>query len=299
MRTAQQENRLVSFRKRNRPNPALARVQTPPSVVEKGVSAWSLFFIALVALCAFFALSYFVARRLDNYGIVDLLWAYSFAPVAVFFAVAGPGWLPRRALIATLAIVWSLRLGTHLLRRVASHHPVEDGRYVQLRRDWAGVFAPKMFGFFQLQAGTVALLALPFLFPALNPSSGFHWLELVGATLWLLAITGEALADAQLAAFKREPANKGRVCNVGLWRYSRHPNYFFEWLIWVALAVIALGSTGGWLGLIAPASILYLLLRVSGIPLNEEQSLRSKGDAYRRYQQTTNAFFPWFPRSSS
>lgn len=263
------------------------------------MSVWPLLFLALGALCAFFALSYFVARRIDNYGIVDVLWSYAFAPVAAFYAAAGPGWLPRRALVATLVTVWSLRLGTHLLRRVASHHPVEDGRYVQLRRDWAGVFAPKMFGFFQLQAASVALLALPFLFPVLNDRPSFHPLEILGAALWLLAITGEALADAQLAAFKRDPANRGRVCDVGLWRYSRHPNYFFEWLIWVGLAVIALASAWGWLGLIAPASILYLLLRVTGIPLNEEQSLRSKGDAYRRYQQTTSAFVPWFPRSKS
>jgi steroid 5-alpha reductase family enzyme len=243
--------------------------------------------------------SYLVARRLDNYGIVDVIWAYAFTPVAIFYAIAGPGWMPRRVLIAVLVTVWSVRLGTHLLRRVASHHPVEDGRYVQLRRDWVGVFAPKMVGFFQLQAASVALLALPFLFPVLNATPLFHAVELAGLALWLLAMAGEAVADAQLATFKRDPANRGRVCDVGLWRYSRHPNYFFEWLIWVALALLALGSAWGWLGLIAPAAILYLLLRVTGIPLNEEQSIRSKGDAYRRYQKTTSAFIPWFPRSLS
>ena len=262
------------------------------------MSALALLSIALAALCGAFALLYLLARRLDNYGIVDVAWALAFGPTAAFYAAAGPGWLPRRLLVASLAVVWSLRLGAHLWRRVAAHHPVEDGRYVQLRRDWAGVFAPKMAGFFQLQAASVVLLSLPFVWPALHPEPHFHWLELAGASLWLLAIAGEALADAQLAAFKRDPANRGRVCDVGLWRYSRHPNYFFEWLVWVAFALIALASPWGWLGLLAPASILYLLLRVTGIPLNEEQSLRSKGDAYRRYQQTTSPFIPWFPRSS-
>jgi steroid 5-alpha reductase family enzyme len=112
----------------------------------------------------------------------------------------------------------------------------------------------------------------------------------------LAAITGEALADAQLAAFKRDAANRGRVCEAGLWRYSRHPNYFFEWLIWVAYFVFAVGSPWGWVALIGPASILYLLLRVTGIPMTEEQSLRSRGDAYRRYQRTTSAFIPWLPK---
>ncbi len=260
------------------------------------MSAPLLALVALGALCAVFAVLYLVCRRLDNYGFVDVAWSYAFAPVAAFYAAAGPGWLPRRLLVAALAVAWSLRLGTHLLRRVAAHHPVEDGRYVQLRRDWAGVFAPKMFGFFQLQAASVALLAVPFLFPVVNATPGFHPLELAGALLWLVALAGESLADAQLAAFKRDPANRGRVCAVGLWRYSRHPNYFFEWLVWVAFFLFALPSPWGWLAAVAPAAILHLLLRVTGIPLNEEQSVRSKGDAYRRYQRTTSAFFPWFPR---
>ncbi|MEN9404879.1 MAG: hypothetical protein RL091_3582 [Verrucomicrobiota bacterium] len=252
--------------------------------------------LACLGLGLLFAGLYFVCRRLDNYGFVDVAWSYAFILLAGWYALAGTGWLPRRGLIATLAVVWSLRLGTHLLKRVAAHHPVEDGRYVQLRKDWAGNFGPKMAGFFQMQAFSVVLLGLPFLLPALNPSAAFHPLELIGAGLWLAAIVGETVADAQLAAFKRDPANRGRVCSVGLWSLSRHPNYFFEWLVWVAFLVIALGSPWGWLAIISPASILYLLLRVTGIPLTEEQSLRSKGDAYRRYQQTTSAFVPWFPK---
>jgi steroid 5-alpha reductase family enzyme len=178
-----------------------------------------------------------------------------------------------------------------------SHHPVEDGRYVQLRKTWADNFAPRMFGFFQMQAASVVLLGVPFLLPVLNPAPQLHALEIAGTVLWLLALTGEAMADAQLAGFKRDPANRGRVCAAGLWRYSRHPNYFFEWLVWVAYFVFALASPWGVLAVIAPASILYLLLRVTGIPLTEEQSLRSKGDAYRRYQARTSAFVPWRPRN--
>ena len=261
------------------------------------MSAVVLAALALAGLCAAFAACYGFARRVDNYGSVDVAWAYAFTALATFYALAGPGWGPRRALIAGLVTLWSLRLGTHLLRRVASHHPVEDGRYQQLRRDWAGNFGPKMAGFFQLQAASVVLLGVPFLVPVLNPHPAFSPWEIAGVLLWIVALAGEATADAQLAAFKRDPANRGRVCAVGLWRLSRHPNYFFEWLVWVAYFVFALGSPGGWTAVIAPAAILYLLLRVTGIPLTEEQAVRSKGDAYRRYQQTTSAFVPWPPQS--
>lgn len=260
------------------------------------MSALTLVLLALAALGGAFAVLYFVARRMDNYGIVDVAWSYAFGALAAFYALAGPGWPERRALIAALAVVWSVRLGTHLCIRVLGHHPVEDGRYVQLRKGWSANFAARMFRFYQFQAVSVVLLGVPFLVASLNPRASLHPLEIAGALLWLVSITGEALADAQLAAFKRDPANRGRVCDASLWRYSRHPNYFFEWLIWVAYFVFALASPWGWLAIIGPASILYLLLRVTGIPMTEEQSLRSRGDAYRRYQQTTSAFVPWFPR---
>ena len=197
--------------------------------------------------------------------------------------------------VGVTALAWSLRLGTYLLRRVAHHHPREDQRYDQLRRSWSGNLGPKMFRFFQFQAVSVVVLGAAFLLAARNPAPGFTTLEIAGLALWLVAVLGEAVADAQLAAFKRRAAPH-EVCDRGLWRYSRHPNYFFECLIWVSYALFAFGSPGGWLALIGPAAILYLLLRVTGIPLTEEQSLRSRGEAYRRYQETTSAFLPWFPK---
>lgn len=251
---------------------------------------------ALAGLCVLFAGLYLVARHIDNYGIVDIAWSYAFAALAWHYALLAPGWPVRKALLAAMVALWSLRLGTHLHRRVMGHHPVEDGRYVQLRKDWADNFAPKMFGFFQLQAASVVLLGGAFLVASLNPAPQLHPLEIAGAALWLLALVGEAVADWQLAVFKRDAASTGKVCTAGLWRYSRHPNYFFEWLVWVAYFVFALASPHGWVAVIGPASILFLLLRVTGIPLTEEQAIRSKGDAYRRYQQTTSAFVPWFPK---
>jgi steroid 5-alpha reductase family enzyme len=247
---------------------------------------------ALAALCVLFALLYAFACWINNYGIVDIAWSYSFALLALIYALLGPGWPIRRALIAALVTMWSLRLGTHLLVRIARKHPEEDGRYGQLRRDWAGSFNLKMAGFFQMQAASVVLLGIPFLAICTNPAPALARLEGCAAALWLVAISGEALADAQLARFKRGAGNKGAVCDVGLWRYSRHPNYFFEWLIWVSYFLFACASPWGWIGIISPACILYLLLRVTGIPLTEEQSIRSKGEAYRQYQKRTSAFVP-------
>jgi steroid 5-alpha reductase family enzyme len=153
--------------------------------------------------------------------------------------------------------------------------------------------------FFEFQALLCLVLAAPFYLAASNPAPEITGLEYAGIAIWLAAIAGESIADRQLAAFKRDPANKGKTCRIGLWNYSRHPNYFFEWLIWVAFALFALDSPNGWAGLISPALILYFLFKVTGIPATEAQALRSRGEDYRRYQQTTSAFVPWFPRRSS
>jgi len=273
------------------------------------VSTAGLLLTATLGLAALFGAAFAVARRLNNYSIVDLVWSYAFGAVAIFYAAAGSGWWVRRALLAAAVTGWSLRLGTHLLVRIARHHPAEDGRYQTLRHEWKEHFALRMAGFFQLQALSVVYLALPFLWLARNPAPSLRPLEWLGLALWAVAIGGEALADAQLAAFKRDvkaaavprgaaTADPGpSVCDAGLWRYSRHPNYFFEWLIWVGYAVWACASPWGWTAILSPASILYLLLRVTGIPMTEAQSIRSKGDAYRRYQARTSAFVPWPPRA--
>ncbi|GAB5561590.1 MAG: DUF1295 domain-containing protein [Synoicihabitans sp.] len=247
---------------------------------------------ATVALIIWFAVIFWVCRRMDNYGVVDVAWSFSFTPLAWFYALSGTGWSMRQLVIASLASIWSIRLGSHLYKRVFAHHPEEDSRYKQLRTDWKDNFTPMMLGFFQLQAISVVVLALPFLFPVFNASLGFSALEIIGTSIVFLSLCGETLADGQLAAFRRREENKGKVCNRGLWRYSRHPNYFFEWMIWVGFGVFALGSAYGWVGLIAPASIYYLLRYKTGVPMAEESSLKSKGDAFREYQKTTNEFFP-------
>jgi steroid 5-alpha reductase family enzyme len=227
-----------------------------------------------------------------NAGIVDFGWAFLLPTIALLYAFEGPGYPPRRWLLATLASVWGYRLAFYLLFTRVIGHP-EEGRYVELRKSWKTNLPLKFLAFFQAQALLDVLLSLPFLLPALDPRPSLRWTEFAGAVLWLVAFSGEATADAQLHAFKANPANKGKTCRTGLWNYSRHPNYFFEWLIWVAFALYALESPWGWLAFLCPALMLYILFRVTGIPATEAQALRSRGEEYRRYQQTTSAFVPW------
>ncbi len=260
------------------------------------MSGFEMALFALIGLAAVFAVVYFFGKRINNYSVVDVAWSYAFGAMVIFYALAAQGWWMRRMFIAIMVVMWSFRLGTHLWRRVQGHHPQEDGRYEEMRELWKANLSFKMFQFFQFQAISVVVLGLPFLFATTNPTEALSVIEIVGGVLWIIAWMGESVADMQLAKFKRDPANKGRVCDVGLWRYTRHPNYFCEWLIWVGFFLVGCAAEWGWIGIIAPAVILYLLLNVTGVPPTEAQSLRSRGDAYRRYQATTNAFFPGTPR---
>lgn len=268
----------------------------------------SIIALALLFVAVEMALTFAVARRLNNFGIVDVVWSAGFSGLAILYyltapQVAAPSGLIRDEVLTSLAVLWSLRLGFHLAVRVWKHHPVEDVRYARLRELWGDRTPRRMFGFFQVQGVLQAILSMPFLLVCLNgeapnPSwAGLSPLEWSGAALWLVALCGESIADLQLSRFRNDPANRGRVCQVGLWYWSRHPNYFFEWLIWVAWAVFAWDSPLGCLSLICPILMWHFLVNVTGIPMTEELSVRSKGDAYREYQRTTSAFIPWFRKS--
>ena len=231
---------------------------------------------------------------IKNAAIVDVGWAAGLGLLAIYYAYAGPGYHARKWAIAAMAGLWGLRLATYLLFARVIGQP-EEGRYVQLRKEWKTNLSVRFLLFFEFQALLDVVLSLPFLLACLDTRVPLGIPEKVGGAIWLAGIAGEALADAQLNAFKKNPANKGKLCRVGLWNYSRHPNYFFEWLIWVGYATFAIASPWGWLGLISPALILYFLLGLTGIPATEAQSLRSRGEQYKEYQRTTSAFVPWFP----
>ncbi len=251
---------------------------------------------ALVAALMF--VLWLIHLRTGNAAIVDAGWAGGLALLGVLYAALGEGYGPRRALIGGMAAIWGIRLAVFLLVTRIIGHP-EEGRYQELRRKWMTNLPLKFLAFFQFQALTCVLLAIPFWLAATNRAVGIGWLKWAAVILWVAAMSGEALADTQLDRFKARAENRGRTCQVGLWRFSRHPNYFFEWLIWVAYALFGLGAPYGYIGLISPALILYFILRVTGIPATEAQCVRSRGEEYRRYQQATSAFVPWFPKRTA
>lgn len=227
-----------------------------------------------------------------NAGIVDVAWSASFVPVVLTYVWLADGWTTRDAVLAAIVGLWSLRLAWYLLVRVAREHPTEDSRYARLRREWGASANVKMLGFFQVQAVAALLLTVPFAISALNTTAALHALEWTGLVVWLTGLVGEATADWQLARFRARPGNKGQVCQDGLWHYSRHPNYFFEWVIWCGFGLFALGSPGGWMGLFVIPMMFYVMRYGTGVPYAEASSLASRGDAYRAYQRTTNVFFP-------
>jgi len=259
--------------------------------VLQSVGAALLFAVVLMAVI------WWISVRINNAGIVDIAWASGFAPMAIFFGVSTHGDPLRRGLVSGMAALWSLRLGGYLYFRVMGHHPREDRRYAKLREEWGAKVNNKMFWFFQMQAALMVVLSIPFLLACLNPAPSISWVEWAGVAVWVVALAGEGVADYQLKMFKGNPANAGRVCQAGLWACSRHPNYFFEWLIWVAFFLFAVASPWGWVTIYCPALMLFFLLRVTGIPMTEELAVKSKGQEYIAYQKSTSAFVPWFRKT--
>ena len=248
----------------------------------------AIFAVIALALAGMSAV-YIVERRSGIAGWVDVAWALMVGIAAAIYAVFGDASLLQRALVAAMGLVWGLRLGLHLAARMRRSN--EDGRYAHMRKtlgNGAAVWA----GFFAFQAALTVMFSLPAWVAANNLASSSVW-QLIALVIFVGAVGGEAIADRQLARFVADPANRGKVCEVGLWGWSRHPNYFFEWLHWFAWVALAVGSPYWWLSLAGSVLMLVSLLWVTGIPFVEAQSLRSRGEAYRDYQRRVSMFVPW------
>jgi steroid 5-alpha reductase family enzyme len=259
---------------------------------------WQLWLLGWALAAVLLGALYLVQRRTRDATAVDAGWALSLVLISVLYAALGPGDLSHRLLIATMAGLENLRIASLVRGRLGNG---EDTRYRQLRARWRerGREQTTFAIFYQAQALVAAALSLPILLTVFNRHQGLEPVEWAGAALWLLAAPLEAVADTQLKRFKADPANRGKTKRSGLWRYSRHPNYFFQWLTWVSYALVAVAAPWGWLGLLAPAFILYLILFVTGVKPSEEAALASRGDDFRRYQRETSVFVPWFPKSST
>lgn len=250
--------------------------------------------VLAVGLLAFFlfSLAWIAARRIDNYSIVDALWSLCFGLFALVILLFAPGDPSRKLLYGGMWFLWSLRLGVFLTVRIFSHLESEDNRYRKLREEYGSRVGIRFYLFFMFQAVSVVILLGPLFVVAMNPNPGIGPLEILGAATWFVGVIGEATADAQMSEFRADPANRGKVCERGLWFYSRHPNYFFECVVWLGYGLFALGSPLGWITLYSPATLWFLILRVTGVPMAEATSLRTRGESYREYQRTTSPFVP-------
>ena len=254
----------------------------------------------LVCMTAVMVAAWVFGLRRRNGGWTDVFWTFGSGAAlagAALFPVswgAAPG--PRQWLVAGLVALWSIRLGRYIAGRVSGHP--EDARYARFRQDWGADYPRNMLFVALPQAPATALLALSVLLAA-RTQGAIGLRDVLGVAVLVLAILGEGLADAQMKMFKAAPASRGQVCQAGLWGWSRHPNYFFEWLGWLAYPLIALDLARPvtWLSFTAAAVMFILLTRISGIPPLEAAQLRSKGDAYRAYQRRVSGFFPLPPRA--
>ncbi|WP_426532218.1 DUF1295 domain-containing protein [Bradyrhizobium sp. McL0615] len=268
----------------------------------------ALYLEALAAIAASLSVlmagAWAVQQRTGNSGWVDTIWTFSLGLVgagSALWPVEGASPNARQWLVAALVAIWSLRLGVHIAIRSAGIS--DDPRYAAFAREWGADSPRKMFIFLQNQGLGSIPLAFAIFVAAHAPGEGLRSSDYLGALILLAGIAGEALADAQLKAFRTDPANKGRICDVGLWRWSRHPNYFFEWFGWLAYPVIGISLSDplsypwGFAALLAPLFMYWILVHVTGIPPLEAQMLRSRGDRYRDYQSRTSRFFPWLPQA--
>ncbi|MDF7797870.1 DUF1295 domain-containing protein [Pontiellaceae bacterium B1224] len=228
----------------------------------------------------------------NDAGVVDIGWTAGVGAMAIYAALVGDGWLPRRILVGTMGGIWSLRLVLYILKdRIIVEK--EDSRYQRLRAHWGTKAHAWFFIFFTSQSLLVVLFALPFLAGASKAEPALSIFDVLAVLVWLVAMGGEWLADLQLARFRNQSSNVGKVCRDGLWNHSRHPNYFFEWLHWFAYVLIGIGSPLFWLTLIGPIAMYVFLMKLTGIPHVERESLAKRGEAYRIYQETTPILIPW------
>ena len=256
---------------------------------------WPAIYLAGLGLIALgMLLLWLLSLRLRNAAIVDIFWGSGFGLLAWLYFALSAGFLPRKLLVATLVTIWGVRLSVHIWRR--NHGRPEDFRYRAWRVQWAGNFAWRsLLQVFMLQGALMWLISAPLLLAqTATAPAALGLLDGLGTLLWLAGFIFEAGGDWQLERFKANPDNAGRIMDSGLWRYTRHPNYFGDALLWWGLYLLAAANPTGVWALGSPLLMTVLLIRVSGVTLLEK-SLGQRPE-YREYIARTPAFFPWRPK---
>ena len=254
----------------------------------------NVFLLATLILLVFMTAVFMLALFVEDNSIVDIAYGPAFVLSCLAAFLSSGSGHPRQILAMGLVTVWGFRLAVHILMRKSGKG--EDFRYRRWREEWGETFVWRSFlQIYMLQGAVVFVVALPILLIINNPGEDLGLLDLCGVLVWLFGFGFEAVGDWQLLQFKKNLANRGHIIQSGLWRFTRHPNYFGEATLWWGVFLIALGAPYGGVAIVSPILIDFLLLKVSGIPMLEE---KYEGNAeFEAYKRRTNAFFPWFPKS--
>lgn len=251
------------------------------------------FALCMAAVILLMSLVFLVARRIRRYDLVDAAWSWAFMTAALVSFMLQPLTIfefDSQLLITLLVFIWGIRLSGHIVRRIRATD-TEDPRYVELRRKWKGNLSLNIFlRIYMVQAVLATLIAIPVIHTNLFAVAPWSAWTFVGAAVWLVGFIIESRADAQLQSFMRDQKNKGKIMSRGLWAFSRHPNYFGELTQWYGILIICLGTPFGWVGIVGPVILTYLILYVSGIPLNEKRFEGRPG--WAEYKARTSVLVP-------
>ena len=253
----------------------------------------TVFLITFGAILATMTGWFIAAQVRGRNDIADVAWGLGFILAASVSLIAGNVYSSRGLLISALVLVWGMRLALHIHNR--NRGKGEDPRYRKWREEWGEWFVLRSFlQVFMLQGMLLMMVALPVVFANQASATPLGWRDLLGLAIWLTGFCFEAVGDRQLLTFVRNPANKGKLMTSGLWRYTRHPNYFGEVTLWWGIWLIASAIPGGWMTMVGPLTITFLILKVSGIPMLEKP-YEERTD-FQEYKRRTSAFFPLPPK---
>lgn len=256
---------------------------------------WDLFLISALTIFVYMTLFFFLSLMLKDSSIVDIGWGIGFIVVAIITLLISQNYCFKQISTTVLTFIWGIRLALHIFFR--NKGKGEDWRYKQWRRDWKEAFIPRaFFQIFMLQGFLMLVISTQIIFIISSTAKTISFFDIAGIFIWLLGFLFESIGDYQLMRFKKKPENKGRIMKYGLWKYTRHPNYFGEVTLWWGIFLIALSMPKGYLTIISPLTITFLILKVSGIPLLEKKYKDNK--EFQEYKKVTSGFFPWFQKKS-
>ena len=249
------------------------------------------YLISFLFLLVYFSVFFLIGQKIKNNSIVDFGLGLGFILVALINILNTQEITVALVVISSLILLWGTRLSYHIGKR--NFGKGEDYRYVEMRKKWGN--KEKINAFFKvymLQAFIMYIVSFPIIFVSNYPLENFSYFSMIGRFVWVIGFAFEVIADYQLRKFKKNIDNKGRILKTGLWKYSRHPNYFGESLMWWGIFIISLNDIMGVLSIISPILITFLLVFVSGVPLLEEKY--KNNEEFKEYAKITSVFIPWF-----